>query len=66
MKVVPVTACFQRRDRDFRPCPLRAYGARKFMKIAQSQGTMRTVGSGEVQLISGAVEAVTLSDPEHA
>jgi len=51
---------------DFRPCPLRAYGPRKFMKIAQSQGTMRTVGSGEVELISGAVEAVTLSDPEHA
>jgi hypothetical protein len=36
MKVVPVTACFQRRDRDFRPGPLRAYGPRKFMKIAQS------------------------------
>ena len=53
-------------QRDFRPCLLRAYGPRKFMKIEQSQGTMRTLGSGEVELISGAVEAVTLSDPEHA
>jgi hypothetical protein len=36
------------------------------MKIAQSLATMRTLGSGEVELISGAVEAVTLSGPEHA
>jgi hypothetical protein len=36
------------------------------MKIVESRSTMGTGESGEVELISGAVEAVTLSDLEHA
>jgi hypothetical protein len=50
----------------FDPVHLGPTAREKFMKIAQSQGTMRTLGSGEVELISGAVEGVTLSDPGHA
>ena len=57
-------------EQDFQPrfstLPFRAYGPRNFMKIVESQSTMGNTRERRGRTHSGAVEAVTLSDPERA
>jgi len=48
----------------FDPVPQGRSGPRKLMKITWVRS--QTVRSGEVEFISGEVEAATLSDPERA
>ena len=55
-----------RQERGFSTLPIRAYSPRNFMKIVESQSTMGDRRERRGRTHSGAVEAVTLSDPERA
>jgi hypothetical protein len=61
-----ISARLNLRPQGFSTLPFRAYGPRNFMKIVESRSTMGNRRERRGRTHSGAVEAVTLPDPERA